>query len=429
MQPVEEKDRAWMSGENYMSVTKLVKSYNTKAAAAGLEPAVMDNIVKRLAKLIYQGETLEDAQTQGRVFAMDITKETPPGFKEFEGLVTQYSFDLKYPKITLDSWEVIARIKTEAAGNLIVSKVPHSEIPEHFKTRGEHCDHCNTARNRRFTYLLRNPLKEMKQVGNTCLRDFTGDRYAVEKAKMIELGHDLSTKIEAFPAFVISALRVKPLVVDVENYLTHVACAVRENGFVARKDTLADCTLIATSDFAWLAFEAHCQHGKDHAYNSPTDEDLQLVRKAISWANGLSKDQLSASSYLQNIAAVAARPDMLRHQAGLAASIIPMYLRDEKKKRDDAKPITSKHVGVLGERSEFANLTCTKVIEQHHERGVTHLHKFVDPLENVISWFSSNTRLKEGSTYNLMATVKKHDVFKGVAQTTITRAKVIPTSV
>ena len=426
MPTIEEKERIWMSAENYAGVTKMVASYNVKAAAAGLQPAVIENLVKRLAKLVYQGDTLEEAQACGKVFAMDITKETPPGFKEFEGLVSQVSFDLVYPAITLDSWEVIARVKTEAAGNLIVSKVPHTEIPEHFKTRGEHCDHCNTARNRRFTYLLRNPQKDMKQVGNTCLKDFTGDSRAVEKAKLIEVSEEIKTKIADFPPFVISRLRTQPLVVDVENYLLHVACAVRENGFVARKDTLYDCTLIATSDFAWLAYEAHCQHGKEHPYSTPTEEDLQLVRKAVSWANGLTQEQLSASDYLRNIAAVAARADMLRHQAGLAASIIPMYLRDEKKKREDAKPVKSQHVGVLGERSAFQNLTCTKVIEQHHERGVTHLHKFLDPLENVISWFSSNTKLQEGLTYNLMATVKKHDVFKGVPQTTISRAKVLP---
>lgn len=417
--------KRWVSAENFVSVTKMVDSYNKKAIAAGIEPAQIKNVVKRMAKLIYLGDSLEEAKTKNQAFTVDILAPTPEGYNTFEGLVSQVNFELVYPAITLDSWQMVARIKSEAAGNLIVSKIPHSEIPERFKTRGDHCDHCQTSRNRRFTYLLKKYGGEMKQVGGTCLRDFTNDAYALDKAKMLELETELTEKVEAMPPFVVSNLMLKPLVIDLENYLVHVACAIRENGFIGRQQVADDCTMMATCDFAWLAFQAHCQSTKAHAYSTPTDEDLATVRASVSWANGLTEEQLSSSDYLRNVAAIAARPELQRHQIGLAASIVQTYLREQRRKAEEAKPIRSTHVGTLGERTEFKGLKCTKVSAQHHARGITHLHRFIDPMENVISWFSSNTRLEEGVCYDLLCTVKKHDVFKGVPQTTVTRAKVL----
>lgn len=74
----------------------------------------------------------------------------------------------------VSDWEFIATIEHSKPINIIRSFRPEVEIPESYYTADTRCDHCNTKRNRKDTYLIRNTVNgEFKQVGKTCLKDFT----------------------------------------------------------------------------------------------------------------------------------------------------------------------------------------------------------------------------------------------------------------
>lgn len=71
-------------------------------------------------------------------------------------------------------WEILAHLQQEVAGNVITKICAEEVNPEWHKLECV-CEHCNTRRNRKSTYLVRNTKSgEVRQVGKTCLKEYTG---------------------------------------------------------------------------------------------------------------------------------------------------------------------------------------------------------------------------------------------------------------
>lgn len=83
----------------------------------------------------------------------------------------------------------------------------------------------------------------------------------------------------------------------------------------------------------------------------------------------------------------------------------------------------SKHIGVVKDRVEFE----AKVIGVYDSEGFyghTDIVKFQDADGNYFTWFASGyTDLKRGDLMNVKGTVKKHDEYRDVKQTILTRCK------
>ena len=80
-------------------------------------------------------------------------------------------------KIRWNGWNVIARIEHKGVGNLVYSmtKTPDTK----WWTMDSYCDHCGTNRARNVTYILEDKDGNRKQVGSTCLKEFTNGLDAV----------------------------------------------------------------------------------------------------------------------------------------------------------------------------------------------------------------------------------------------------------
>ena len=88
----------------------------------------------------------------------------------------------------LAGWKFIASIQHTAEGNIL--KGFGEEIPVHYRTVVSECDHCQTKRSRKKTYLLLSDIDGYKQVGRTCLKDFMGATSSVQAS--LALAHDRS---------------------------------------------------------------------------------------------------------------------------------------------------------------------------------------------------------------------------------------------
>ena len=74
----------------------------------------------------------------------------------------------------VNGWEFVATIEHNNPMNVIRAFRTEYEIPERYYTSAPICEHCNSKRNRKDTYLIRNTeTGEFKQVGKSCLKDFT----------------------------------------------------------------------------------------------------------------------------------------------------------------------------------------------------------------------------------------------------------------
>lgn len=95
----------------------------------------------------------------------------------------------------------------------------------------------------------------------------------------------------------------------------------------------------------------------------------------------------------------------------------------ERQEQRDADGKASEYVGEIKERIEFeAEVTGVYGTEGHY--GHTDIVKFKDGDRNMFTWFASGyTDLERGDRITIKGTVKKHDDFKGVKQTVLTRCK------
>lgn len=73
----------------------------------------------------------------------------------------------------VNGWKFVATLNHTEEGNIIRAACD-IEIPERFYTCSPCCEHCNSNRPRKETYIVLNEKTgEFKQVGKSCLKDFT----------------------------------------------------------------------------------------------------------------------------------------------------------------------------------------------------------------------------------------------------------------
>lgn len=122
--------------------------------------------------------------------------------------------------------------------------------------------------------------------------------------------------------------------------------------------------------------------------------------------------------YVTQCKMIAERGWITEKTAGVAASMV-------KEPPQPPKDYSgSKHVGEIGKRQVFENLTVLNSIEREGAYGITTILKFEDPDGNILTWFASGSQgYQKGDKVSLKATVKTQDEYKGVKQTVISRAK------
>lgn len=101
-------------------------------------------------------------------------------------------------------------------------------------------------------------------------------------------------------------------------------------------------------------------------------------------------------------------------------------LAERQREAEAAASSPSSHLGEVGERLRGLRLRCESARGMDSHWGTTILYKFHDRAGNVLSWFSSGgAELEPGAEYLVDATVKGHGEFRGVAETQLTRARVL----
>lgn len=336
---------------------------------------------------------------------------------EREGFLLKYLFvELvgEAPKVA--GWEFVAAIDHLEAGN-IVRVLVDEQLPAHYRTALPTCEHCNRKRSRQSTFALRNELGEWKQVGRTCLKDFLGHDATLA---IIKAGF-LSSAMEAMGGGDPSGRH--PLThVELQRYLSAVAAAIRQYGWVAsgRQDVVENMRMPT------------CQRALNGLLRSNRDEvlvieeqDESLARVALQTVTQHLAGKTALGNYEHNIQVIASSPTLALKSKGYAASILPFYHRLTATAKPKADVPVSNYIGDVGKRSEF-KLKLERVVTLPATGfGPSYLLRFVDTAGNAAVWFTGAARnnYEEGQEYTLAATVKKQEEFRGVKQTTLTRCK------
>ncbi len=352
-----------------------------------------------------------------------------------------------YKRITIDGglvrlpgWDFLAtveklRAKDGSVETLLHLKPGADDSLDLSEFRGRDvCDHCNTRRYRKETYLVRKEeTGEVVQVGSRCIRDYLGT-HGENIARVCGYIRSLVVSLEDEEGLGGWGSYVPPEF-DVEVYLSYVARTVRDDGgaFLTRKAAPDNATADRASEEMMPSDHTLklISKGKRGPLLNPEDEDRETAKEinalVLSWTG---KD--AEGNYRTNLQTVFRAGLMTPRHTGLVASafLALQRAREVEAKRKARKELakTSAHVGTVGERLEVT-LKVTAVRWFSNAYGDTALVSMIDASGNVFkTWNSgrfgseaSKLMEKDDTTVTVRGTVKKHDVFQDVKETLLAR--------
>ena len=154
----------------------------------------------------------------------------------------------------------------------------------------------------------------------------------------------------------------------------------------------------------------------------PTAEDIDNAQSIIEWAQSLAETP-DLSNYLNDLRVAVSLGYVDSKRAGLVASAVAAFGRVQAEIALANQPQTvSKHVGIVGKRQNFSDLTVTRVAYSENMYGTKTILVMKDKEGNVLTWFASGYKKYDiGAILQGKCTVKEHGEYKGVAQTILSR--------
>ena len=340
-----------------------------------------------------------------------------------------------------EGWEFLATLQHAGEAGTIIRAVPEAlGDTKTYREAAPWCEHCKQNRVRRDTFLVYNTeSKEIKQVGSSCIKDFTGHKDPHALARYLEAlagAAELLSMGGGFDGTLKGVFRL-----DLEQFLATTAARIRAKGWLSRtKAREQDRGSVSTADMVLrqLMDDWGSHEHRKLEYVDVEDGDIEEAEEAITWAQDIDPD--TDNDYLSNILVVAKVPAMEIRSAGLAASIVSSYHREKRAQVERATAIDRGPGKFIGEVKERLTLMVKVVHEQTLETdwGLSHLYHFEDEKENTLVTFSSRILgyeekgatndehiVQVGETIRIKGTVKRHGEFRNRNQTVLSRVKVL----
>ncbi len=325
----------------------------------------------------------------------------------------------------INDWEFAAAVEHTENGNILTG-VAGIEIPGRYYNSRPVCEHCRVNRYRKNTYIVRNIKSgEFKQVGRTCLKDFTHGMSAEAVASYTSLFDTLIEEQSREPGYHVEHYLPK------EEYLLYAAETIRHFGYVRSNDEERQSTAIRALDYyeaerGRAVTKDYLKYLKDEmnavGFNIECTETVRLVKSALGWI----KDQDGYDNYMHNLKTVCGLEYVKYKNAGLLASLFPTYKRHTGNKKPFDPEKRSVYVGAVNGRVsiKIKSVKCMSTYET--EYGTLHIYKFIGEDDNVYIWKTTCSVPDKSEGMLLTGVVKKHDEYRGVRQNVLSYCKIIP---
>lgn len=327
--------------------------------------------------------------------------------------ITWHTVEVDGESPIVGGWAFVAQIHHGEDGN-IIRNLSDAPLPEMYRAIGADCDHCRTDRNRKDTYILISESGEYKQVGSSCLRDFTGHNDPHAIASWLESLNALARDLGDYDAD--EDMRGgghHTLVYSVE-FLSVVSAIIHKHGWMG-KAKAQESGAISTCERALDAMSPMAS--RDNRVEV-ADSDKALARVALTWG----REQQGTSEYEHNLRVACTGEYCDWRNLGLLASAIVAYRKAQGQDNNGMCVSASEYIGAVGDKVNL-EVTVKAIREIDGAYGLTSVVNMVSG-DNSLVWFASGAvDLQEGQSYCLKGTIKKHDVYNGVKQTTLTRCK------
>ena len=329
----------------------------------------------------------------------------------------------------VNGWKFIGTVEHTESGNIIRKAVDDVEVPERYYNSKPICEHCNSKRRRKDTYIVMNEeTGEFKQVGKTCLKDFTKGMDANLIAQYMSFFEDL---IQGETPMQGSGWKEY---FETAKVLRYIAESIRNWGYV-RADAdeatkhVAYETLIA--DEGGMVFDArHTRYVLDRmqevGFDANNVDSIKKAQKAVEWLETVEDN----NNYMHNLKTALSLKYVERKHFGILASLFPTYEKAmgyEKKKNEwkaqhEKEVAESAWVGEIGDRITIKIAEATVLTGWETQWGYTRIWKIVDEEGRTYTWKTGNWI--DSCATEMKATVKDHNEYRGVKQTELTRCKV-----
>ena len=315
--------------------------------------------------------------------------------------------------ICSNGWEVVAKIDHNDNGeggynNCVfwLDGVDHGTTYAH---AAPHCDHCNTDRRRSTTYLVKRG-EELRQVGASCLHDYTGIlpwlavAFAEFSTLAVEEGETYDPEIVA-----------GSVVTATEEILACAVASVRKNGYAnseSRRPT------------KWEMLE-----------ETPTDSDRKTAADIIDFFQNLDTE---GDNFASNTRAVICSTYCKPKVYGFIAYAPRFYEKEmakrareaARKAKHEAEAAASAYFGEVGQRvtihAEKIEVVASWFTNYSYYGESVYLYKIHATESGVFMWKTS-TPIDEderNKPHAIKATIKAHNDYNGVRQTVLTRCKI-----
>ena len=303
-----------------------------------------------------------------------------------------------------DGWTVIAKLEHGDEGN-IVTPFGEGEADKAWYTAEARCDHCNTNRLRAVTFIVEKDGKR-KQVGKSCLKDYTG---------------------------------ISPMTAAI--WAEIVALDVNDNGLEDWERRGGNNLMYPTEHVIAIACDMVKTYGyrKSEECNStkamvienikaePSAEGKEKAAKIVEWLTGINEHTYWNDLEWNGAVLVRsgyAKANNFGRLAYLPVAYDKMIKRQAEIEAEDKVAAKSQYVGAVGDRLTVNTETVELVTSWDTMYGVTYLYKFVDADGNVFIWKASSAQDISKHGLTIKGTVKEHSEYNGTKQTVLTRCKV-----
>lgn len=326
----------------------------------------------------------------------------------------------------LNNWEFIGTVDHTPGGNIIRNYVD-VEIPERYRYSEPVCEHCNSHRARKNTYIVRNTKTgEFKQVGSSCLADYTSGLSAEMVADYISMFNEM-IKFEALPI----GSHYKQWF-DVREILTYAAQFVKDLGYISSQSENK-----STKEYVLEAWRYDHHQASRYEEDSvreyrakfrPNYESAELnsyVDELINYFKSLDPEALN--DYLFKLHVICCAPYITYAHIGYAVSAVSTYhkyLQKQAEAKQEAEAFSaSEYVGNVGDRLTVSRPTAEVISSWDTVYGFTVRYRIIAD-GNVFMWDTSCYINPDKHIASITGTVKKHEEYRDVKQTWLTRCKV-----
>jgi hypothetical protein len=319
-------------------------------------------------------------------------------------------------------------------GKVIVRTVPGQTIPVEFHNRDATCDHCKKIRYRIETFVLRETgTNNHLAIGRQCVRDFIGYNVAA-LARYLERWKSLFGDMNDQDGEYWTGGRVVRQY-NKEAVLAATLGMIRVKGWKPKSKCDFEAGEVPTSSHVIDYFEppkwSRGMEREREAYEemvrdvrSSRDDDLKEGVAAVEWL----ATQDDTNEYMHNLHVLNECESIPMNMFGYWCSLAAAFQRAQERLRyqeSERKNRKNEWLGDLKERLSLQIQVVTiRAVEGYY--GVVNIHRMLDTEGRTFIWFANtNSGMKEGNTYKIKGTVKKHDEFKDWKQTVLNRVAVI----